>query len=772
MNGSDDMACGNSANIEKIPMVNVTARILDQTGRPVARARITMRLTNIERYCGLIVPREVTQYTDANGVAVLRVWPNELGTECSEYMVTIMYGDASVANGGCGGCGSPTSAMSQRFRVVVPNCDCNLFDITDLPPYEQRGSGQVITSEVAAYAAQAANAADRANKIAQSVNAVQGNVEGLVQRADAANSAAQTASANAQKQAQRAQAIIDSVDGAILNFETSVIERTEKTANRLTTNATACIRQAEEAALTSIENRTGDALTEISKRGSEMQQAALEAIAAKRESALLDLDEVARREREEFREEARLFGEDFEALTERAETAAKRAGCSAASAANSATRACLCAERAENAATGVEKAKDEAVAAANKAQTSEQCAEAAATRAVNAADSAMQSADFAAGSAKAALEAVKAADCSAELARQQAAMAHDAQVATRKDKERAEEIAANMEQAIHDKAVELLTPQIVSDAIDAAIIEADTAAQCANEALEMAKEEAGNAEESAQKSDKRATESARQANYAKVRADRAEKARDAAGEFAQAAAAEAQKLIDHNAEHSAAQYAIVDLAGQHIRLSDDFTKFQLGQIEKNADLQGRIDQAEADAVMREQEVAVLGQRVNELEDDAKNNEQTETDILARLSAMEADAAKSKEREAEQDKLTLAALDRLTRHELAALEKADLQAAQYAELRKELAQAANARDQREAESAAITIETMDRMTRLELALLANWPAGGATTPLALPPWGYTTFSGAQVAPPTIVRPGVQPPAGAAIGLKLTEIETGV
>lgn len=58
-----------------IPMVNVTARIMDQRGRPVQRARITMRLTTVERFCGFVVPREVTAHTDNDGIAVLRVWP-------------------------------------------------------------------------------------------------------------------------------------------------------------------------------------------------------------------------------------------------------------------------------------------------------------------------------------------------------------------------------------------------------------------------------------------------------------------------------------------------------------------------------------------------------------------------------------------------------------------------------------------------------------------------------------------------------------------------
>ena len=84
----------------EIPLVNVTARICDQQGRPVHRAQITMRLTTVERYCGLVVPREARAETDPQGNAVLRVWPNELGTEGSEYMVTISFPEACQAS--CG----------------------------------------------------------------------------------------------------------------------------------------------------------------------------------------------------------------------------------------------------------------------------------------------------------------------------------------------------------------------------------------------------------------------------------------------------------------------------------------------------------------------------------------------------------------------------------------------------------------------------------------------------------------------------------------------
>ena len=139
--------------MSNLPTVNVTARVYDQSGKPIHKAVVTMRLTTVERYSGYIVPREVRAETDAAGKAVLAVWPNELGTESSEYRVHIKYPhngcESSCFNGGSG---------SVSGYAVVPNHDCDLQDIMELSPYEQRGAGQVITSDVAMYAGQASAA--------------------------------------------------------------------------------------------------------------------------------------------------------------------------------------------------------------------------------------------------------------------------------------------------------------------------------------------------------------------------------------------------------------------------------------------------------------------------------------------------------------------------------------------------------------------------------------------------------------------------------------
>lgn len=418
----------------KLPLVNVRARILDQNGKPVPRARVAMRLTTNERFCGLVVPRETAQMTDANGNAVLRVFPNELGSEGSEYLVTISY-----AGDGCAPCGKrggpPTMPGAMRhFYVVVPNADCDLFDITELPPYEQRGAGQVIPAEVASYASQAGLAADRAQNIAEGVAAAKSDIEAIADNADAAKQAAQEAAKQAHSHERRTRDLIEGVESSIRHFECAVVERAEETANRLVVEATNCIKQSENTALLAIEERSGEALFEIATRASETQQAALAAIATSRETAIEDIDHTRREALGDLREEAALFAEDFEALTERAESAAKRAGCSAAAAANSATKACLCADRAERAAIGLEEAKAEAIEAANRAKADHACAHADAICAENAARAAHLDAGKAEAANVGAEKAAEMADCCAKKACKCAGAAMEAQEKAAEDR--------------------------------------------------------------------------------------------------------------------------------------------------------------------------------------------------------------------------------------------------------------------------------------------------------------------------------------------------
>ncbi|MFA6717506.1 MAG: hypothetical protein WCS15_00300, partial [Prevotella sp.] len=114
-----------------IPTVAVTVRAYDQQGDPIEGANVTAKLQCIERYHGWIVPSVCTATTDADGIAVLDVFPNELGTEGSEYLFKI-------------------SSLQKTVRVYasVPNTNCNLSDISELDRYECRGAGQILDTDI------------------------------------------------------------------------------------------------------------------------------------------------------------------------------------------------------------------------------------------------------------------------------------------------------------------------------------------------------------------------------------------------------------------------------------------------------------------------------------------------------------------------------------------------------------------------------------------------------------------------------------------------
>ena len=112
-----------------IPTVPVTVRLFDQDGNPVAGATVTAKLTTTERYGGYVVPKEYRGETDANGVAVVNVFPNELGTEGSEYRFKIL----DMATG-----------KTVSVYATVPNAPCELHQISELEPYLFKHSSSVV----------------------------------------------------------------------------------------------------------------------------------------------------------------------------------------------------------------------------------------------------------------------------------------------------------------------------------------------------------------------------------------------------------------------------------------------------------------------------------------------------------------------------------------------------------------------------------------------------------------------------------------------------
>lgn len=169
-----------------IPTVNLTVRIYDQDGGPVKDALIVASLSTPERYKGFIIPEEFRGTTDEDGRCVIKVFPNELGTEGSEYRIIM----------------KPKHGRSITVFATVPNVDCNLEEISNLEPYPVRGAGDIITAKVMASADSARQAANEARGNADYVRAnLNTAIEGAI-RAETAQDQAETHAAMATTKAE------------------------------------------------------------------------------------------------------------------------------------------------------------------------------------------------------------------------------------------------------------------------------------------------------------------------------------------------------------------------------------------------------------------------------------------------------------------------------------------------------------------------------------------------------------------------------------------
>ena len=269
-----------------IPTVNVTARFSDPEGRPLRGAVVSMRLTTTERYQGYVVPAEVRAVTDGTGTAVLAVWPNALGTESSEYLVTVTFPENCAAQGGTPGRVSPRSI---RAYAVVPDADCLLHDIMELPPYDRRGAGQIIPSEVAAYADAASHHADAAGSAADEARAVETRLLAAAKATEAAKDAAIQAGTSAAGAATRAETAVKDFDAAALAAREEAVTLIKDVAGQRVADAQACISQAESVALDALERRTGEALTEATQTLSDARAEAVAAIDNAGRRALSDI---------------------------------------------------------------------------------------------------------------------------------------------------------------------------------------------------------------------------------------------------------------------------------------------------------------------------------------------------------------------------------------------------------------------------------------------------------------------------------------------------
>ena len=162
-----------------IPTAMVTVRLHDQDGDPEIGASVKAKLMTPERYNGYIVPEEYTGQTDETGCCTIALFPNELGTEGSEYRFKMM----------------PRNGKAITVYASIPNKNCFLEEICDLEPYPVRGAGAIITSEVLAASKAACAAARTATEEAASISV---HIKDAVDSAVIAKQACEIAVVNAE----------------------------------------------------------------------------------------------------------------------------------------------------------------------------------------------------------------------------------------------------------------------------------------------------------------------------------------------------------------------------------------------------------------------------------------------------------------------------------------------------------------------------------------------------------------------------------------------
>jgi hypothetical protein len=118
----------------------VSCQVNDQQNRPVEGAVISASLSAVDVNNGYVAPAQVDAVTDANGSAVLNLWPNELGAVATYYKIRIV---------------TPTG-KTMRTTAVVPNSPtAQLHLISELPPFEGKTLSRVVLEQVIDAAIQA-----------------------------------------------------------------------------------------------------------------------------------------------------------------------------------------------------------------------------------------------------------------------------------------------------------------------------------------------------------------------------------------------------------------------------------------------------------------------------------------------------------------------------------------------------------------------------------------------------------------------------------------
>lgn len=174
-----------------IPTCAVRTIVRDSVGgEPVAGATIVARLSGYDIDDGYVVPEEVEAITDADGYAVLHLWPNQLGSVASFYKIIITANEKSL-----------------RTTAVVPNlASIDLHTIAELPPYEGRPDGALVIAQVLQALVEAEAARDAAAASALLADGSAGAAAASAASALASKNAASISEGNAASSASAASA--------------------------------------------------------------------------------------------------------------------------------------------------------------------------------------------------------------------------------------------------------------------------------------------------------------------------------------------------------------------------------------------------------------------------------------------------------------------------------------------------------------------------------------------------------------------------------------
>lgn len=426
---------------------NVLCTVHDDAGTPVQGATVSAKLNQFEAYNGYVVPQLVEGTTNASGQVTLALWPNQLGSTESMYVVKI-----SAPNG-----------KRLTLNAVVPNVsNTELHLIAELPPYDGKTEGQlmldaavaagsVATSAAMEAASSATNAATSASNASTAASSSTGSATTATTKAAEAaasatnaNSAATIATAKAAEAATSATNAATSATTASIAATTATTKSAEgaaSAANAATSatsaagSATTATTKATEAsgsataAAGSESAAAGYSATAVTKAGEAATSATNAAASAS--DATNSKNAAATSATSADGSATSAAGSAATANTKAAQgvTSATNAAASATAASGSATTATTKASEASTSATNAATSASNAATSASSASTSATAAGSSATNAATSASTAAGSATSASGSATTATTKASESSISAVTASTKASEAADSATA-------------------------------------------------------------------------------------------------------------------------------------------------------------------------------------------------------------------------------------------------------------------------------------------------------------------------------------------------------